>query len=30
MIVRRSAGDAVSWWDEDFFWYGDDLDFCYG
>lgn len=29
MIVRRIAGEAISWWDEDFFWYGDDLDFCY-
>jgi len=29
MIVRREAGEEISWWDEDFFWYGDDLDFCY-
>lgn len=29
MIVRRSAGEEMRWWDEDFFWYGDDLDFCY-
>lgn len=29
MIVRRSAGEQINWWDEDFFWYGDDLDFCY-
>lgn len=29
MIVRRTAGEEISWWDEDFFWYGDDLDFCY-
>lgn len=29
MIVRRTAGEKVGWWDEDFFWYGDDLDFCY-
>lgn len=29
MIVRRKAGVEISWWDEDFFWYGDDLDFCY-
>lgn len=29
MLVRREAGDEVGWWDEDFFWYGDDLDFCY-
>lgn len=29
MMVRREAGDQIGWWDEDFFWYGDDLDFCY-
>jgi len=29
MIVRRESGEEIGWWDEDFFWYGDDLDFCY-
>lgn len=29
MIVRKEAGEKVGWWDEDFFWYGEDLDFCY-
>lgn len=29
MLVRRVAGEEVGWWDEDFFWYGEDLDFCY-
>lgn len=29
MIVRREAGDEVGWWDEDYFFYGEDLDFCY-
>lgn len=29
MMVRRKAGEQIDWWDEDFFWYGDDLDFCY-
>ena len=29
MIVSRDAGEQVGWWDEDFFWYGEDLDFCY-
>lgn len=29
MIVRKEVGDDVGWWDEDFFWYGEDLDFCY-
>lgn len=29
MIVRREAGDQINWWDEDYFWYGEDLDFCF-
>lgn len=29
MLVRRDVGDTIGWWDEDYFWYGDDLDFCY-
>lgn len=29
MLVRREAGEEVGWWDEDFFFYGEDLDFCY-
>jgi hypothetical protein len=29
MIVRREAGEHVNWWDEDYFFYGEDLDFCY-
>lgn len=29
MLVRREAGEEIGWWDEDFFWYGEDLDFCY-
>lgn len=29
VIVRREAGEEIGWWDEDFFWYGEDLDFCY-
>lgn len=29
MMVRKQAGEQIGWWDEDFFWYGDDLDFCY-
>ncbi len=36
MFTRRSAAEKVAlppdsskWWDEDFFWYGEDLDFCY-
>ena len=29
MIVRREAGQKIGWWDEDYFFYGEDLDFCY-
>ncbi len=29
LIVRRQAGQGINWWDEDYFWYGEDLDFCY-
>lgn len=29
MIVRREAGEKLGWWDEDYFFYGEDLDFCY-
>lgn len=28
MLVRKEAGDSVGWLDEDYFWYGEDLDFC--
>lgn len=29
MLTRREAGEQVGWWDEDYFFYGEDLDFCY-
>lgn len=29
MLVRREAGEQVGWWDEDYFFYGEDIDFCY-
>ncbi len=29
MMVRREAGEQVKWWDEDYFFYGEDIDFCY-
>lgn len=29
MIIRRKAGEEINWLDEDYFWYGEDLDFCY-
>ena len=28
MLVRRKAGEEIGWWDEDYFFYGEDLDFC--
>jgi len=29
LIVRREAGESINWWDEDYFFYGEDLDFCF-
>jgi hypothetical protein len=29
MLIRTKAGERVNWLDEDYFWYGEDLDFCY-
>lgn len=29
MMVRREAGQQIGWWDEDYFFYGEDLDFCF-
>lgn len=29
MLVRRKAGEKAKWWDEDYFFYGEDIDFCY-
>ncbi|MGI8420347.1 MAG: glycosyltransferase family 2 protein [Candidatus Levyibacteriota bacterium] len=29
MMVRREVGELVGWWDEDYFFYGEDLQFCY-
>lgn len=29
MLVRREVGEKINWWDEDFFFYGEDLDFCW-
>jgi len=29
MMVNRVAGEQVNWWDEDYFFNGEDLDFCY-
>jgi GT2 family glycosyltransferase len=29
MFTRREAGEAIGWWDEDYFFNGEDIDFCY-
>ena len=29
MMVPRKVGKQINWWDEDYFWYGEDVDFCY-
>jgi len=29
LLVRRSVGEKIGWWDEDYFFYGEDLDFCF-
>lgn len=29
LFVRREAGEQIGWWCEDYFFYGEDLDFCY-
>ena len=29
MLVKREVGKQISWWDESYFFYGEDLDFCY-
>ncbi|PIU03204.1 glycosyl transferase family 2 [Candidatus Shapirobacteria bacterium CG08_land_8_20_14_0_20_39_18] len=29
LLVRKEIGDSINWLDEDYFWYGEDLDFCY-
>jgi hypothetical protein len=29
MIVPRAIGEKVGWWDDDYFFYGEDLQFCY-
>lgn len=28
-ILKRQVGDTVGWWNEKYFMYGEDLDFCY-
>lgn len=29
MMVRRTAGEEIGWWDEDYFFYGEDIQFCF-
>ncbi len=29
LLIRREVGERVDWLDEDYFWYGEDIDFCY-
>lgn len=29
LLIPRSLGEKLHWWDEDYFFYGEDLDFCY-
>ena len=29
MLVPKKIGEGIEWWDEDYFWYGEDIDFCY-
>lgn len=28
-LIRTAVGHQLNWWDEDYLWYGEDLDFCY-
>lgn len=29
LLTRREAGEQIGWWDEDYFFNGEDLDFCF-
>lgn len=29
LLIRKDLGEKLNWWDEDYFWYGEDIDFCY-
>lgn len=29
MLIPRNVGEKVGWWDEDYFFYGEDLQFCF-
>ena len=29
LIISRDLGEKLKWWDDDYFFYGEDIDFCY-
>ncbi len=29
LMVRKIAGDQIGWWDTDYFWNGEDIEFCF-
>jgi GT2 family glycosyltransferase len=29
LMLKRSVGDSIGWWNEKYFYYGEDLDLCY-
>jgi len=29
LLISYELGDKLNWWDEDYFFYGEDIDFCY-
>lgn len=29
LLVSKNVGEKINWWDEDYFFYGEDLQFCY-
>jgi len=29
LLVRREVGEKIGWWDEEYFFYGEDIQFCY-
>ena len=29
LMVKREVGEAIGWWNEEYFFYGEDLDFCW-
>ena len=29
LMIKKSIGQEIGWWDEDYFFYGEDIEFCY-